>query len=670
MQAPASPKLDLAVGDPYQRYRHSIKLLHEYIDSAPHNFDDAPSGIPSVSELHRLAWRLGRKPILALFGEFDSGKSTVANAMLGAEHLPTGLQPTTRIPTYVAGTDDRPSWISDQIGVFAMGFDVTRLLDREHSEQFFITSGGTEILQDLGVHTSVNRRPSDTGAQNIVFFLEAPILSACNILDLPGYDNDDEDTNRADATTMIADIAIYISPINGFLKSQDLSRLSQLIRLLPVFPSNKQELSSLQNLYIVATHVPPHTTDMDVVFDRACDRAWRLLDKPLQDRLSATSTIAKTDLRGRFFLFTKHQRFGIDQFCDNLRTLLRYDLPIMWDEKAQHEISRLRTAVPEYLSRELESFRRMMADIKAAKVEFEHLMDREPENRRKIADARSLADDRIQEYRESNRSEVAKIYRRIASVQNIETVVREKFPKKEDAKDNCAAFVLECFRREADDVVKQSAEAFATDVEAYLGQVERTSIDSELGKISVGIPFNVRGTFQGALVGAAGMGALAVWSGLAYGGSFGFYILTAKLVSVLSMFGVSISGGTAAVISGISAIGAPLAFAIGLVMVGSLLGAFGGRSWQERLSGKIRQTFEDQDVLGSYREGLSKFWDETASAFESSCRVLEEARDAQIENYRGLLFDGDKGRSAIEESITCAEEYRDFFSTVPWSSSK
>ena len=664
---PSLPRLDLTVDDPYHEYFHSFKLLHEYIDTGP-NAGDPPSGVPGAPDLHRLGWRLGRKPILCLFGEFDAGKTTFANAMLGEDLLPTGFQPTTRLPTYVISINQRPPWLADNVGVFSKGFDLTRLQEKDHSKQFLITSGETELLQRLNEADSEPQSSSYTNVQNLVLFSDAPILSACNILDLPGYDNEEEETNRAESANVIADIAIYLSPINGFLKSQDLLRLGHLIRLLPVFPFEEKNTSELHNIYIVSTHIRPSisTSEMDSVFARACDRAWRHLAKPLQDRSS--NTLVKAHLRARFYSFWDHQGFGVDQLTDDLSVLLRKDFPIIWNEVAEREISRMRSDVLQHLSEELRSYSKMISDLRSAKAQFDELKRREPENRRKIANARLLVSSRIPDYRKSNTSDVSKIFRRIIAVKDVEELIRSQFPQKKDAQENAAAFLIEEFRHQSDAVVRNSSEEFAKDVEAYLGVVEFSFLDSDIGKFSVGVPFNVKGVFQGALAGVAGTGALAIWSSLAFGNSFGFYVLTAKFVSVLSAFGISIGGGTASVIGAIGVIGAPLVFGVALVVIGGLLGWIFGKSWQKRLAEKIRDEFQNQGVLESYLDGVESFWKETSVAFGESCNKLEEARSAQIENLRNLLFDRAKGREAIEESMARVEEYRDFFAGVRWSS--
>ena len=49
----------------------------------------------------RLAGRIARPPRIVLLGEFNSGKTTLANSLIGADLLPTSIHANTRIPLHV-----------------------------------------------------------------------------------------------------------------------------------------------------------------------------------------------------------------------------------------------------------------------------------------------------------------------------------------------------------------------------------------------------------------------------------------------------------------------------------------------------------------------------------------------------------------------------------------
>ncbi|MFM6395585.1 MAG: DNA-binding protein, partial [Planktothrix sp.] len=97
--------------------------------------------------------------------------------------------------------------------------------------------------------------------------------------------------------------------------------------------------------------------------------------------------------------------------------------------------------------------------------------------------------------------------------------------------------------------------------------------------IEVSIPFDTKGAFLGGIAGLGAYGALAAWA--ASLGNLGGYILVAKLVSLLSALGISIGGGTAAVISFVATIGGPLTLGIALsVALASLIFGLFGEAWQ------------------------------------------------------------------------------------------
>ncbi len=67
-----------------------------------------PGAIPFARMLARLSHLLSAPPRVVLLGEFNSGKSTLANALIGAEALPTSIHANTRVPVH-ARFSQRPT---------------------------------------------------------------------------------------------------------------------------------------------------------------------------------------------------------------------------------------------------------------------------------------------------------------------------------------------------------------------------------------------------------------------------------------------------------------------------------------------------------------------------------------------------------------------------------
>jgi GTPase Era involved in 16S rRNA processing len=76
----------------------SLRGLVNFLLEKLHFWNDVPSCRDSLDELMRLS----EEPlVLAVVGEFNAGKSTLLNAWLGKELLPTGVRPTTAVPCIV-----------------------------------------------------------------------------------------------------------------------------------------------------------------------------------------------------------------------------------------------------------------------------------------------------------------------------------------------------------------------------------------------------------------------------------------------------------------------------------------------------------------------------------------------------------------------------------------
>lgn len=75
--------------------------------TAPCGTRTAPSGMTArlARFIGRLGNQLNKPPRIVLLGEFNSGKSTLANALLGAEVLPTSVHVNTRVPLLIHYSD-------------------------------------------------------------------------------------------------------------------------------------------------------------------------------------------------------------------------------------------------------------------------------------------------------------------------------------------------------------------------------------------------------------------------------------------------------------------------------------------------------------------------------------------------------------------------------------
>src|SRR5262245_37603129 len=95
------------VADPLaERHERTAAILAE-LRQARSRLDGGPAALsPAIRALRRIEARLDRPLRLALIGEFNSGKSSLANLLARTETLPTAVVSNTRIPTLLSYARD------------------------------------------------------------------------------------------------------------------------------------------------------------------------------------------------------------------------------------------------------------------------------------------------------------------------------------------------------------------------------------------------------------------------------------------------------------------------------------------------------------------------------------------------------------------------------------
>jgi hypothetical protein len=249
----------------------------------------------------------------------------------------------------------------------------------------------------------------------------------------------------------------------------------------------------------------------------------------------------------------------------------------------------------------------------------------------------------------------------------IESFIRGNFPKKDEAKQDALARLLEFNQSLLENFLKEEAEKLTPIVEEFLNEYEATL--SKQGATDFGgfdIPFDAQGAFVGGLAGLGTLGALGLWASAM--GNLGGYILVAKLASVLSAVGLGV--GSTAAVSFVAAIGGPVTLAVGLASILALgFWALFGEQWQTRLSKKIAKTLHDRDFLKMTETGVNRFWDQTLSAFQAGADEIEKKFDEYVEANSQLLRDGEQNsKERIEATLQKMEELKDFFGGIPWRS--
>ena len=228
--------------DVWKNIDFTKKSLYEYIKQAIDKLnltDDYKKNY--IYDLQDGIERLSVKPRVIIVGRSDTGKSTLINAIIGMQKMPTSWTPTTAIAVYIKHIDDKPDYMSpdEDTWIFADSisgeqmWDASRLKDEKYCNNWKIASGNIDILTSYGIRQGENHA---VNAGSAVVFVDAPVLKNCDIVDLPGYgtekEKDDIITNNI-ATQ--ANILIYLSQANGFMRAEDINYLKNNANNLPVY---------------------------------------------------------------------------------------------------------------------------------------------------------------------------------------------------------------------------------------------------------------------------------------------------------------------------------------------------------------------------------------------------------------------------------------------------
>ena len=681
---PPPPPID--AGSPYTQLHRNLNLLEQYINDATLQGKlNIPNEPPTPEDLRKQLSRYRQKPNLVLVGRFDSGKSHLANTLLGGKFLPSQYQPATRIITFVRHIDDRPVWFDEQVCILAEDFwmkdekgnqiyDLTLLDSQEWCEQHHIKKGSLEVLRQHGVHDHLIK--GDIEGHSAIVYVDALLLKSCNVVDFPGYsdqaDQMSEDVKKANSAVQIADLVLYTSPANGFMNAEDFSRLSYLLRILPAPETHCSDFPALGNLFVVATHANPLISDSQI------DSILQIGAVRLQDHLGLTilterseiinHLITPEDLQKRFFAFWEETPQRWVRLKKELITVLGQTLPEARTNQINQEICTLKHTLPERIAKQIQAYEQTQSEIEQRQRELEQLEEENSIRLFQVEQGRRQIHQRISKLKDQTKSSFEQTYESIVHVSAVETMIRSRYKKKEDAKEYAAGYILEQLQGKLETCIKENSNIFSTDTNQFLDTYEEIFL--KLPKLNIGsisIPFDPKGAFIGGLAGAGGVGALAVWA--ASLGNLGAYILVAKFVSLLSMLGISISGGVATAVSFVAWIGGPITLGIGLIVITALAGwKLLGGTWERRLAKKIVGLFENQKVLNNFLQGVEEYWQDTARAFDKGADAVEEQFQEYIQHLQDIC--NATSKEFIEEISLWLKNRKAFFAEIPWNCPK
>ncbi len=618
-------RLAVDPGDPYLPLRRQVDVLAACLERAPGA--EVPVGIPGPRAVADLCARLRRLPVVVVAGHFDAGKSRLGNAILGFPALPASYRPTTAANTWMFHVEHRPAWCTESVYVFKAGFEPRRVADESYARPLCIASGAVEMLATYATHQG--RRAAEEDLV-VCVFLDAPVLRACTLVDLPGHQHNARDAKLAEAAIGLADALVYLSNATGFLDGRDLAHLRGHLRALPVL--ERHGAPPLENLLVVASHAHPNISDADlaaILDDGAATLERELGMTVLAERYEGLAvTVGRERLRERIVPFWFERPDRSCALHSALERMLGWHLPAARGREADDEVEAFRQASQGACDAHIEQYRRALEDVASAQEDLARRSAAEPQRRRERAVEAERVRALVDRASEATLARFQQLWAEHTTEARVEAWIRARYRDKATAQRHAAGALVDELQSGVVREVRRHDAALRPAVEAYLGSFASPSAGPGRpdGSRALQLAFNHGGAIIGGLVG------------------------------IFSVVGI---------------LGGPATWAIGVAAgIGAAIGAvfmeLFGESWQRRLAREILKLLAEQRVHAQFERNIVACWDERLRSFERASIAVERAYAAEVAELARVLDEGARDRARLEALLATIRRVRGFFAELPW----
>ena len=633
----------------------------------------------ALKEFLTSTYRLTTKPKVVLLGRSDSGKSTMINALLGENKLPTSWTPVTSIIVYIKHVDDRPEFITDELWVFGKDeqgrdWDDARLQDQAYTTSHKIAGGNAELLSLYGTGTGKKYQELAEAIGSAILFVDSPILKNCDILDVPGFTGGRPcDVKAAEIASRKADILIYLSQANSFMSIDDAVYLKGGVENLPVFEQSELcGIPLLSNLFVVATqaHIINHGNKEEVkkILDYGAKRFFNTLPEEFWNERSQSSgcVYAEEDVRRRFFSYTvdiaelrSEFEQSLTQTIEQLPLVLFANRNDMLKKNKQQLLSDVESRIS-YEQGLLGKRDELAAEWVRRNAEKNSILFELREHRRDLIRE-------IEKCRQRAWTSFEKKYRDlICETELVELMKIRDIKNKKASKEEFLAYLSSKLDKIYKDILLAESKTLASKLERYTESCQKffntvdVFSDGDYKNACVNL-YSTRRAFIAGASGVATFGALAVWASTL--GSLGGYIIVAKAVSLLAGLGIHV-GGTAAAVSTVAALGGPVAWGLALATVLGLaiFGIMGG-GWKKQFAQSICKEMDKRKALADFKTANDKYWRETLIAFEAGANEIERSWEEQTKDLHDRVANYDA--DLIKDNIRKAEEMKQIVVDIP-----
>ncbi|NHN34362.1 dynamin family protein [Paenibacillus agricola] len=608
------------------------------------------------------------KPVISLVGPSDSGKSTLINSLLGQDILLSQWTPTTSAAVYLKHHSDKPSWMgTDDVWVFRAespktGYNIHKHKTKTYSQKHLIISGDLNLLKN---YTNRNKEGLHQEVDTAILFLDAPILTACDLADLPGFGTDThKDTVLAQRARDLSDAIIFLCQSNAFFnKEEDLIFAKTMIQQLPAI-SAASDAPMLSNLFIVASQARiVGESQLPIIFDRGYTAiANQLSDRLIKTTFGMNKQRFTEHLKDRFFSYETDNVALRAGFEHELKRLLEELLPDYKQKRANQALSQFKERLLYFFTNEMSKYEEVLNNQNQLKQTYFSMLGEKDSVFKHIRSERDQLLDSIETLRKQDMKLFLEWEREFVTVKDIEQMISLKGYDKKNAPKLLPTNVMDLYHARLQEILQTSTESFQKDATRYIKNVEESLQGINKREMDDAyIPFDMQGMLAGGLAGLGVLGGLGILASTL--GNLGGYILVSQGVGLLSAAGISV-GGTAAAASAVAAIGGPITLGIGIAL-GIFLVArvIFGDSWQTRLAKELRNKLDKQNVCSKYEEQIDSYWSKTRDGIVHLSAVFQNEYGEKVMEIKNLLENEDEEVLKLHAEFfkTC----KDHFASMP-----
>lgn len=606
---------------------------HDFGDKYPQVATTKEQVLADLTSVLRIAGAQSQKPLAGFMGLSDVGKSTIINYLLGSPVIPASYGPLTSVTTYFMSTAERPKFLCNPLeNAIVLGrkpgsgmerFIHGMLDDEDYVRGYLLKKGDAKsILNAYGTRNGAFYEDDSILLDEIVVFIDAPILEEVTLVDFPGFGTGEEKDDISltiDASRF--DILFFLSRANGFLSTEE--EISSLAHIL-------QGREKADSLYVLATHANSigDPGKVETILDGGCTRLVQVLSDDACARLGITID-NHARLRRRFFGFAPQSDF----YCKRLNTDIEITFPAVIEKKlgvAEEDFFSAVKSYAEQIEDTIENLDRIYGENIEPVGEDEVNVVLSSINSRYTRLKKELRDE-VSACREKSRADFKKKYSEIVNENYIvDAIKRKDFKNRKKDLEALGDYISQELNEAYTAVCNKYSKRFSDKLTDSLTQYQEAWGDS---KVTISMTdFDFARAFASGLTGITTFGALAMWASVvAAGSNLGAYILVAKVVSALTAIGINL-GGTATVVAWVSAIGGPITLGIAFAVIGAatVFGIISG-TWKSRVAKKFVKEFEKNNSLKKCLDGFDGYWNDTEVALDKALEAMhKQAKDEYI----------------------------------------